>query len=71
MSIGQAISILAEENNISKYRISKNSGIPQTTLSDIVNERNTNPTIETIEKIATGMGITASEIIKKAEDLGE
>lgn len=71
MSIGRAISILAEENNISKYRISKNSGIPQTTLSDIVNERNTNPTIETIEKIATGMGITASEIIKKAEDLGE
>lgn len=69
MSIGQAISILAEENNISKYRISKNSGIPQTTLSDIVNERNTNPTIETIEKIASGMGVTASQIIKKAEEL--
>lgn len=70
MSIGRAISVLAEEKNISKYRISKNSGISQVTLSDIVNERNTNPTIETIEKIANGIGIPASEIIRKAEELG-
>ena len=70
MSIGRAISVLAEEKNISKYRISKNSGISQVTLSDIVNERNTNPTIETIEKIANGIGISASEIIRKAEELG-
>ena len=70
MSIGRAISVIAEERNISKYRISKNSGISQVTLSDIVNERNTNPTIETIEKIANGIGISASEIIRKAEELG-
>ncbi|MBN1042412.1 helix-turn-helix transcriptional regulator [Clostridium botulinum] len=69
MSLGQAINILAEENNITKYRISKKSGVAQTTLCEIASGKNTNPTIETIEKIAKGIGVSASELMKKAEEL--
>ncbi len=69
MSLGQAINILAEENNITKYRISKKSGVAQTTLCEIASGKNSNPTIETIEKIAKGIGVSASELMKKAEEL--
>lgn len=71
MALGQAINALAEEKQITKYRIAKNSGIPQTTLCEIASGKNSNPTIETIEKIANGIGVPASELIKKAEDLEE
>ncbi|UYZ37235.1 helix-turn-helix domain-containing protein [Clostridium beijerinckii] len=69
MSLGKAINFLAEEKNITKYRIAKNSGIPQTTLCEIASGKKTNPTIETIEKIARGIGVSASELMKKAEEL--
>lgn len=69
MSLGQAITILAKEKKLSKYRIAKNAGIPQTTLSEIANSKNTNPTIDTLEKIARGIGISLSELMKKAEEL--
>ena len=71
MSLGQAINALAEEKQITKYRIAKNSGIPQTTLSEIASGKNSNPTIDTIEKIANGIGVTVSELMKKAEELGK
>lgn len=69
MALGQAINALAEEKQITKYRIAKNSGIPQTTLCEIASGKNSNPTIETIEKIANGIGVTVSELMKKAEEL--
>ncbi|MDB1933930.1 helix-turn-helix domain-containing protein [Clostridium tertium] len=69
MTIGQAIIELAKERNITKYRIAKNSGIAQTTLSEITNGKNTNPTVETLARIAKGIGINVSELIKKAEEL--
>lgn len=71
MSLGQAINKLAEEKNITKYRIAKNSGIPQTTLSEIASGKNLNPTIDTIEKIAKGIGVPVSELMKKAEEMEE
>ncbi|MZK53505.1 helix-turn-helix domain-containing protein [Clostridium beijerinckii] len=69
MSIGQAIAAFAEAKRLTKYRISKESNISQTTLGEIVNEKNTNPTIDTLEKIANGLGVTLSELMRKAEEL--
>jgi transcriptional regulator with XRE-family HTH domain len=71
MSLGQAINALAEEKKITKYRIAKNSGVAQTSLCEIVSGKNSNPTIETVGKIASGIGVTISELMKKAEELGE
>lgn len=69
MKLAEAISLLAEENKLSKYRIAKKANLPQTTLNEIANGKNINPTIETIEKIAEGIGITVSGLMKKAEEL--
>lgn len=69
MAIGKAILLIANERNITKYRIAKLSGITQTTLSEITNGKNTNPTVETLNKIAKGIGIPVSELIKKAEEI--
>ncbi|NRT90066.1 helix-turn-helix domain-containing protein [Clostridium beijerinckii] len=69
MSIGQAIAAFAKEKRLTRYRISKESNISQTTLGEIVNEKKTNPTIDTLEKIANGLGIPLSELMKKSEEL--
>lgn len=69
MGIGEAINLLAEEKKITKYRIAKNAGIPQTTLCEIASSKNTNPTIDTLGKIAKGIGISLSELLRKAEEL--
>ncbi len=67
--LGHAIDLFAKENNLSKYRIAKNADLPQTTLNEIANGKNTNPTIDTIEKIARGIGVSVSDFIKKVEEL--
>lgn len=69
MMIGKAINLIAEEKGVSKYRIAKNVELSQTTLSEIVNSKNTNPTIETLAKIAKGIGIPVSELLKRAEEI--
>ncbi|SHK37981.1 Helix-turn-helix [Clostridium cavendishii DSM 21758] len=71
MSIGEAINVLAQEKQITKYRIAKNANMSQTTLSEITNGKNSNPTIETLEKIAKGIGVPVSHLIKKVEELGQ
>jgi transcriptional regulator with XRE-family HTH domain len=67
MGLGQAIKIISEEKKLSKYKVAKMAGVPQATFLDIVNGKTTNPTLDTISKIATGLGISASELIAKAE----
>jgi len=69
VALGKAINALAEEKQITKYRIAKNSGISQTTLCEIASGKNSNPTIDTIEKIAYGIGVPVSELMRKAEEL--
>lgn len=69
--IGQAINKIAEEKAMTNYRIAKNGQLAQTTLGDIVHGRNTNPSFETMNKIARGLGIHLWELLKRAEELEE
>ncbi|WP_394896268.1 helix-turn-helix domain-containing protein [Clostridium paraputrificum] len=71
MAIGKAILLIAKEKNITKYRISKLSGVTQTTLGEITNGKNKNPTVETLEKIANGIGIPLSELLRRAEKISK
>ena len=71
MRLGQAIIKLADERKISKYRIAKNSGLPQATLNEIANGKNQNTTLLTVMKIAEGIGVTVSFLMKEAEDIGK
>lgn len=71
MTLGQAIMKFAKEKGMSKYRVAKNSGIPQATFTDIANGKNNNPTIDTVSKIACGLDISVAELIKEAEKTNE
>lgn len=69
MTLGDAILDFANKKNMTKYRVAKNAGLSQTTFLDVVNGKNTNPKINTLSKIAKGIGIPVSELIKKAEEI--
>lgn len=58
---------LMEIKNISEYRLAKLSGLSQSTISNIFN-RNTAPTIPTIEAICNGLGITMAQFFADASD---
>lgn len=51
---------LMKSKNISEYRLAKLSGLSQSTISNIFN-RNTSPTIPTIEAICNGLGISMAQ----------
>lgn len=51
---------LMKKKNISEYRLAKLSGLSQSTISNIFN-RNTAPTIPTIEAICNGLGISIAQ----------
>ncbi|MGN0532917.1 MAG: helix-turn-helix domain-containing protein [Eubacterium sp.] len=60
MDAKKRIKQLMEYKNISEYRLAKLSGLSQSTISNIFN-RNTAPTIPTIEAICNGLGITMAQ----------
>ena len=60
MNTKARISQLLEERGWTEYRLSKESGLAQTTISNIF-KRNTEPTIPTLEAICAGFGITLAQ----------
>lgn len=65
MDAKERIKQIMKSKNISEYRLAKLSGLSQSTISNIFN-RNTAPTIPTIEAICNGLGISMSQFF--AED---
>lgn len=64
MNYGKRLKQLREANNISIYRLSKNSTISSSHINDIEKDKN-QPTIETLIKLLAPMGITLSEFFNK------
>lgn len=60
MDAKSRIEYLMKSKNISEYRLAKLSGLSQSTISNIFN-RNTAPTIPTIEAICNGLGISMAQ----------
>lgn len=58
---------LCDTKNVSFYRLSKNSGIPQSTLTNTLN-RGTIPTIFTLEKICGALDITLAQFFDIEEN---
>ena len=65
MNISQAISkrvmLLCYEKDMTVYELSKRSGVPKTTIKDIISGRSKNPRIISIEKLANGFSMPISE----------
>ncbi|MCR5072549.1 MAG: helix-turn-helix transcriptional regulator [Clostridiales bacterium] len=62
------ISILMKEKKMTKYRLSKNSDIPYTTIGDICNGKTDlkKCSAETIYKLAKALGISMEELLSDA-----
>lgn len=56
--IGERISNLCKENNLSINRLASICGLRQSTISNILNGNSKNPTISSIKKICNGLEIS-------------
>lgn len=66
MDTNDRLKRLLEERGWSKYRLSKNCGLSESTISNIY-KRNTVPSITTLEAICSGFGITLSQFFADGE----
>lgn len=60
MDIKSRIFQLMKERNWTMYRLAKETGLPTSTLSNML-ERSTTPTMSTVETLCGGFGITLSQ----------
>lgn len=63
MTLGQNIKRIAKEKNMSIYSVMKKSEVSTGYLYDLVNEKQTNPGIETVKKIAKALEVSVGELI--------
>ena len=61
MDTHKRLQTLLDERGWSKYRLSKECGLSESTLANIF-RRNTEPSIVTLEAICRGFGITLSQL---------
>lgn len=56
----ERIEELCEEKKMSRYRLAQRAGIAQSSISTLLNRKSV-PTIQTIDKLCDGFGITLSQ----------
>lgn len=66
MDANLRIKSLMEEKGWTEYRLAKEAGLSQSTIANIFN-RNTVPSISTLESICAGFGITLAQFFAKNE----
>lgn len=64
MEIGKSIQNILNKKGIRPYKMAKEIEVSQGNLYDILNGKNSNPTIKVVKKIADYLGITVDELIK-------
>ncbi len=52
--------------NITQIRIAKDSGLSQSYINELESGKKTNPTIQTLEKLAKALGVSIAELTEKA-----
>ncbi len=58
---------LRQKRDWSEYELSKNTGIPQSTISTWY-AKNQTPTIQTLDKLCKGLGISLSQFFAEGND---
>lgn len=66
MTIHEKLQNMIDERGWSKYRLSKECGLSESTIANIF-RRNTLPSIDTLEAICHGFGITLSQFFAEDE----
>ena len=69
MDAKQRIRELLTELNWSEYRLAIESGLSQSTVANIFN-RNTTPSVATLEMICNGFGITLAQFFAEGSMVG-
>lgn len=64
LEIGKRIQYTLAKKGIKSYKMAKEIGISQGNLYDILNGKNSNPTIKVLKKITDYLEITVDELIK-------
>jgi len=64
MRLGERIKSLRRENNMSLRTLAEKTGLSKTTLGDLENNAK-NPSLETVQKIATAFDISLSDLLNE------
>ena len=68
MEIGERLRHVRKSKNISIYRISMETGISQSHISDLEQGRR-KPSVETLSRLVVPLGITLSELFNENNDI--
>ena len=63
-TIGAKIKAWRAKKDMTQDELAKKADIPYPTLAKIESDTVTNPTLDTVKKIAAGLGVTVDELIK-------
>lgn len=61
MNYAQRLQHLINERNLSQNKLSKGSGVSQGVISDVLTQKNKAPSLPTLEKLCSALGITLAE----------
>jgi len=67
MNTSRAIKIAMVKRDINQKKLSRLSGVSETTISHTVSQK-TSPSTKTLSKLATAMNMSYSDLIKLGED---
>jgi transcriptional regulator with XRE-family HTH domain len=63
-SIGAKIKIWRKKKDLTQDALAKKADIPYTTLAKIESDVIENPSLQTVTKIAEGLGVSLDELVK-------
>jgi transcriptional regulator with XRE-family HTH domain len=67
IEVANRIQLLCEKKNISINKLANISGVPPSTLKNILYKKSNNPGVVTIKKLCDGFGITLGEFFSTKE----
>ncbi|NOJ72445.1 helix-turn-helix domain-containing protein [Paenibacillus alvei] len=59
----QKIEVLMKQRNMTKYKLAKESGLPQSTITSLMSGRIKNPSLETLTKISNALEVPISHFL--------
>ena len=69
-ALGAAVKAIRTEKKISQVALSKATGFRQSWVSDVENARR-HPSFSSVVRLAAGLGVQTSTLVKRAERLAE